>query len=187
MIHLQSGTLSAGVRWGVAGHACLIIPAKGLINGRQSGGPTMTRIIRCQRLIICRISRRSASCCAAESCSASILGTVQPVALLERLPAKGKFSVGNIHPRSSAWLRRDLQCCASPVIGARRPSHRGEKFLSAEREILAATLTAAIVNSSVWINDGAKRAVSFYRQVLAILTEAESVPPTPSIQGRPIR
>jgi hypothetical protein len=33
---------------------------------------------------------------------------------------------------------------------------------------------------------GAKRAVSFYRQVLAILTEVEGVPPA-YVQGRPTR
>ena len=59
----------------------------------------------------------------------------------------------------------------------------------ADREIVAATLAAAIVSGKQLglDHDGAKRAVSFYRQVLAILTEAESVPPTPSVQGRPIR
>ena len=59
----------------------------------------------------------------------------------------------------------------------------------ADREIVAATLAAAIASGKQLglDHDGAKRAVSFYRQVLAILTEAESVPPTPSVQGRPIR
>jgi hypothetical protein len=59
----------------------------------------------------------------------------------------------------------------------------------ADREIVAATLAAAIASGKQLglDHDGAKRAVSFYRQVLAILKESESVPPTPSVQGGPIR
>jgi hypothetical protein len=45
-------------------------------------------------------------------------------------------------------------------------------------EIIAAMLAAAIIGGKqVGLDhDGAKRAVSFYREVLAILTEAERLP-----------